>query len=252
MTEMPPPDHDPGLLDDEAQATLRAYRELHEVPELVKARVHRRLQAAERELAAERRTKLRAWAVASLAAAALLLLLARSLLPGRPGAPDAAPLGEIAPYTQVNREDAAARERASIAAGQPQEPAEAEGRATEVAASDAAAPRARPRRPAPVERAPAAVARPVAVDLAAERRLLETAWRALTQGDHARALAATRQHREDHPEGVLSPEREAIEVIARCKSGAPSGAAEAAQFAASHGQSPWLGQVRAACPAAAR
>ncbi len=86
------------------------------------------------------------------------------------------------------------------------------------------------------------------LDVAGERRLLEEAWRALTLGDEARALTAARAHRDAYPEGILAQERDAIEVIAGCKAGAPAAGAGAARFAERHPQSPWLPQVRAACP----
>lgn len=60
---------------------------------------------------------------------------------------------------------------------------------------------------APVVHAPAAPP-------PAEADLLKDAWRALSSGDPARALALARKDGALHPEGVLAEEREALEVTA--------------------------------------
>jgi len=85
------------------------------------------------------------------------------------------------------------------------------------------------------------------LDLAGERRVLEEAWRALKGGDLEGAITAAKQHRERHPAGALTQEREAIEVIARCRAEATGASAAAEAFAARFGQSPWMSQIRAAC-----
>jgi hypothetical protein len=57
---------------------------------------------------------------------------------------------------------------------------------------------------------------PAKSTLANELELLEAARGALAQRAYEEALRLAAQHRASFPDGVLAPEREAIEVRARC------------------------------------
>lgn len=259
---------DPPPLDDDARALLLAYRQSREVPELVKARVGRKVQSD-----APRRRNL--WAAGLLAAAAAIVIAyGVGVGPGR-GARSGPGMGEAASYSREGEAERAAKARGEVRArgpgvGTAGEAGEAAGASEATVASEAsgesavraagaaeasaattsaAAGRAEGGRTGGSSARPRAAAGEAPVlDLAGERRLLEEAWRALTLGDEARAVAAARAHREAHPDGILAQERDAIEVIARCKAGVSAAADDAARFAERHPQSPWLPQIRAACP----
>jgi len=83
--------------------------------------------------------------------------------------------------------------------------------------------------------------------LAAERELIARAWRALAHGDTAGAVAATSEHSRRFDAGLLAPEREAVETIARCRNDEPGASARAQAFHRSHPRSPLAGRVDEAC-----
>ncbi|MCA9650414.1 MAG: hypothetical protein H6712_14275 [Myxococcales bacterium] len=85
--------------------------------------------------------------------------------------------------------------------------------------------------------------------LAIERELVASAWRSLAQGDEAAALATTAEHRRRFEHGLLAPEREAIEVIARCRRGDADRSSRAATFHRAHPGSPLAERVDEACAA---
>ncbi len=86
------------------------------------------------------------------------------------------------------------------------------------------------------------------LDLAAEKALLEDAWRALAAGDDQGARAALSRHRRDFAAGILSQERETLEVLLACTTSAPGAARRAARFRREHPQSPWKARLDAVCP----
>jgi hypothetical protein len=55
--------------------------------------------------------------------------------------------------------------------------------------------------------------------LDAERQLIQRAWSALASGDFDDALRWTHRHASQFPEGVLTLERDAVVVLARCRAG---------------------------------
>ncbi|MEX1361651.1 MAG: hypothetical protein AB1Z98_00880 [Nannocystaceae bacterium] len=88
---------------------------------------------------------------------------------------------------------------------------------------------------------------PRASDLGAERELVARAWRSLAHGDASAALVTTAEHRRRFEAGLLAPEREAIEVIARCRRGDADGPRRAAAFHRAHPSSPLAERVDEAC-----
>jgi hypothetical protein len=81
--------------------------------------------------------------------------------------------------------------------------------------------------------------------LEAERRVIAKAWDEVARGEPGRAIESAKEHRERFPNGVLVPERTAVEAIARCKRDGDDGAARA--FLKAHARSPLAGRVRTAC-----
>lgn len=87
----------------------------------------------------------------------------------------------------------------------------------------------------------------VASTLAIERTLLGRAQRALTAGELAAARSIADEHRRRFPGGVLRPELDAIDTVARCRGGVGEGPALASAFAATHPGSPLRATVDEAC-----
>jgi hypothetical protein len=81
--------------------------------------------------------------------------------------------------------------------------------------------------------------------LEAERRLIAKAWDALTRDQPGQALEVAREHADLFTNGVLAPERRAIEAIARCER--DGDAAGASRFLRQYPRSPLAGRVRSAC-----
>lgn len=96
-------------------------------------------------------------------------------------------------------------------------------------------------------RAPDAPAPSPASSLDAERELVARAWRSLARGDEAAALSTAAEHRRRFDQGLLAPERDAIEVIARCRRGDPDGPRRAAAFHRAQPRSPLATRVDEAC-----
>jgi hypothetical protein len=120
----------------------------------------------------------------------------------------------------------------------------------EVVAPPAESEPARPRassvhRAAPPPEPAIAAPPPSASTLDAERKLIAQAWSALTQGNPAAALASAAAHRKQFPNGVLAPERLAVEAIAQCKRDGDAGKAHT--FLKAHVRSPLAARVRSAC-----
>jgi hypothetical protein len=272
-------------VEAEADDFLAAYRDSQALPDAVKARVRQRLLVAgapapeaaappQLDQARRRRSAIdqRWW----IAAAALVLLAsaAIALLPGRQEGIVASRRGvDGAAYTA---DDRALRGDAQTGVGDapdaddravlpPAEGSVQAGAATlrPTAEADAAtrpapqAPQA-PTTTATAEDRPlkddASARRPGAkttagLDLAAEKALLEGAWRALAAGDHQRAREALRRHRDDFADGILSQEREVLEVLLACKTAAPGASQQAARFRREHPESPWRPRLDEVCPA---
>jgi hypothetical protein len=93
---------------------------------------------------------------------------------------------------------------------------------------------------------------PASSTLAAERELVAEAWRALALGDTTQALDVTAEHARRFPEGLLAPERAAIETIAVCHQGATDGHRRATAFHRAHPRSPLADRVDEACGAPPR
>lgn len=85
--------------------------------------------------------------------------------------------------------------------------------------------------------------------LAAERELVARAWRALALGETAPALDAAAEHARRFPEGLLAPERAAIDTIARCRRGDADGPRRATAFHRAYAGSPLAKRVDEACVA---
>jgi hypothetical protein len=122
----------------------------------------------------------------------------------------------------------------------------------------------KPRRPAAKVTArrdvtpPKRVSRPSApgvpeADLEQELSLMERAQQSLTQGDPEGALSSLDQHAAEHPDGLLSIERQGVRAIALCQSGSrDEGQRVARRFLNSSPKSPVAARVRAACFEGAR
>ncbi|MEZ4453299.1 MAG: hypothetical protein R3B09_27800 [Nannocystaceae bacterium] len=302
--QTPPDGADPPPLAPEIQAILRAYRQEHEIPDLVKARGRRRLASID-----ARRGE--PWIrVAVVAAAVILILAALGVLPpradrgvvqrthdeaseavdaatsagarhavlhGRSGArpgggvagsPDSADSADSAPTLDADSADSAgsmasvadsAADSADPADSRPRTadrgsvPGGADLRGRESAVEHGSSADRGDPEPGRADRDPAGTGGVVEAssvdDLAAERRLLEAAWRALAGGDDDGALAAIERHRREHPQGLLTQERSALEVILQCRArpGDPTHRARKDAFAAAHPRSPWRARIDAAC-----
>jgi hypothetical protein len=81
-----------------------------------------------------------------------------------------------------------------------------------------------------------------------ERELIESAHAALAKGDTAAALAALDEHARDFAQGVFVEERQALDAIARCKSGdLEQGQVRARTFLDEHPRAVLATRVRRAC-----
>lgn len=103
----------------------------------------------------------------------------------------------------------------------------------------------RPRTVEPAGTEPPAQSKTTA--LARERDLVARAWSALADGDHGAALLRAAEHEQAFPDGLLAPERRAIEVIARCKRGDRGAREASAEWIAAQPRSPLANRVRVAC-----
>ena len=109
----------------------------------------------------------------------------------------------------------------------------------------------KPAAPARVSNAAPPPAPVTAETLADETRLLRDADQALRAGNARRALSLLDEHASRYPRGVLTPERNAERMIARCKLGQiEPKSAEA--YLGSHPNSAFLPRIRDACNLTAR
>ncbi|MCH9683061.1 MAG: hypothetical protein K0V04_16620 [Deltaproteobacteria bacterium] len=83
--------------------------------------------------------------------------------------------------------------------------------------------------------------------LAAERSMVARAWKALARGQTQVALDGAAEHARRFPAGLLAPERQAIDVIARCRRGDHDGASRARAFHRAHPRSPLAARIDDAC-----
>ena len=77
--------------------------------------------------------------------------------------------------------------------------------------------------------------------------MIQLTVRALAQGNTAGALAVADEHARRFEHGLLAPERDAVETIARCRRGEGEGPGRAAAFHRAHPGSPLADRVDDAC-----
>ena len=250
----------PAPLHAAARGLLAEFRALEDMPADTRARVRRRLLDADDEAPPRRRAVAQggtrswiAWSLVGAAAGVALLLGLKAI------APMVSAEREVAP-----REAAPDRVEPSDASGRATVREEVPSRARVVAPANASAPtpadvpevvappaESEPARPRAVHRAVSprepeiAAPAPSASTLEAERKLIAQAWSALTQGDVAAALGSAASHRTRFPDGVLAPERLAVEAIAHCKRDGDAGKARA--FLKAYARVPVAKRVRSAC-----
>lgn len=243
-----PDEREPAPLRSDALRMIATWREADAMPRAAKARVWKRVRERDE---APRRPPLRydaaLWAFA-IAAAVLLVWWGVASL-GR----DAIADEDAVNVEAVDRHDATPSERVAVepnpratpsvdAAPSESSPAIAPPVQTPAATPRSAAPRPRtepPRSEPPTQTETTALAR--------ERDLIARAWSALADGDHDAALLRAAEHEEAFPDGLLVPERRAIEVIARCKRGDRGASEASAEWIAAQPRSPLANRVRVAC-----
>jgi len=99
-----------------------------------------------------------------------------------------------------------------------------------------------------VERPSTAAVSPSTETLGVERELLARAQRAITRGDPERALTFTARHAARFPQGVLLPERLALQAIALCETGDPeAGANVIARLSKAVPGAPSIARAQEAC-----
>ncbi|MEM9460713.1 MAG: hypothetical protein AAGF11_41470 [Myxococcota bacterium] len=269
---MTTPRRSPAPLPRDARAALAAYREAEEIPARMRDRIWDVVGAEDApapafdpldEPAPSGRRGV-AWVGVGLAIAATLALAWRigGSLAERRDAQATSPAAVMQADSEPTEGRARARvertmgERrsASSSAGAAISPDESVPPVTELGRGErsesAREPAARLRRhPDPPRRSRVELPMPAASTstLAAERALVAKAWRALAQGNTAGALATAAEHARRFPEGLLTPEREAIEAITRCRRGEGDPLARAAAFHGAHPRSPLAERVDDAC-----
>lgn len=237
-----------------------------------RAHVERRERGASPQHRATRTGQARwlGWGAATLAAAAVLVLAWRlggtlgerrqaertpgaAVMQGRGDAPagraSAVDRGRTTPSeprssTEPASSTAPALPPASPAA--PSEPSTSKPRTTPVPTTSAAA------RPGSTDAAadPTSETTEPGSTLAAERELVARAWGALALGETTLALETAAEHARRFPDGLLAPERTAIDAIARCRRGDADGPRRATAFHRAHPRSPLAKRVDEACTAA--
>lgn len=276
-----PPPRAPAPLPGHARAMLTAYRDAESIPPEIEARIWSVVGADDapepafdpwdepRPRGADRRWL--TYGAATLAAAAILLLawrmggsLAERRQPERtPGAAamqgDAAiPQGHAAPSTRQrtvappspapSTDPEPTTDPSTVAPSRP--PSSTSPEASTPSPRSAPSSSDRPSTPTPIPgprpTSPASDPEPSS-SFAAERELVARAWRALALGEPARALEATAAHARRFPAGLLAPERDAIETIARCRQVPTHGPRRAAAFHRAHPRSPLAPRVDEAC-----
>lgn len=259
----------PPALSPELQAMLGTYREARTMPADAKARVQDRLRTT------DERRPIWLWAGVGAVAAALLLWAAASLTgslqtsaesdPGSQAAMQAtASDGETAVSSQPPEAEAAPSRSPVRREVDPPPPLEPEPESIEpepeAAPEPASAPqpepgaRKKPRRaktaatpdPEPEPQPAEAPPQTPASRLGAENRLIAKTWEHVRAKRYAKAKSSLREHASAFPQGVLAPERRALQVIVDCLAN-PSAAAGKAQAYAATGRSTLLAKVRSAC-----
>jgi hypothetical protein len=236
-------DDEPTPLRADARRMLAMWREADAMPRAVKGRVWRRLHRPSRAPASRRDT---AWVLAVAIAAAVLLVWWGVANVWRAAQDDSAPRIDQA----VDDRDAATSEHPVVAPERTAEPAVVvpTPAPSPTIAPPVQTPKApmRPRSVVP-PREEASAVDTATTTLARERDLIARAWSALAHGDPASALARATEHEQAFPEGLLAPERRAIEVIAHCKRGDRDAGKAAQAWIAAQPRSPLVKRVRVAC-----
>lgn len=146
--------------------------------------------------------------------------------------------GESAP---ANEPEPPLVEPARVAAPRPVEAAVSTPEPTLEPSPESPRPRARNRKPAPTPIAAAPIP-------GRERELIEQAHAALAKGDTEAALALLDEHARDFAQGVFAEERQALDAIARCKSGdLEQGRTRAQTFLDEHPRAVLAARVRRTC-----
>lgn len=240
----------PARVRPELQALLQAYRATHAMPKAAKRRVHARLQ----EDTAPRVRRMWPWALGALAAGLLVWGIVsvrgvrRSSTEQSPGSQAAMQARDsdtdaatVAPQPTVPR----ARTRLPTPSSTPVAPLPAPEETL-----DAPEPETRttpPRRPpAPKRVVPPTEPETQASRLGAENRLISRTWQLVRAKQFDRASATLAEHAGTFPDGVLAPERRALEVIVDCLAH-PDAAAGKAEAYARSGRTTLLANIRSAC-----
>lgn len=269
---MTTPRRSPAPLPRDARAALAAYREAEQIPARIRDRIWDVVGAedapepafdplGEPAPSGRRGT---AWVGIGLAIAATLALAWR--LGGSLAEQREAQAVSPAAAMQADGDPAEGRARARVerrigehgsassttgSARSPDEPVRSVATpGHEERAESARQPATRPRRHPDVPRKPRVdpLAAPASTStLAAERELVAKAWRALAQGNTAGALGTAAEHARRFPDGLLTPEREAIEAITHCRRGEGDPVVRAAAFHRVHPRSPLAERVDRAC-----
>jgi hypothetical protein len=211
---------------------------------------HRRVRRPDPDLRARvetavaedaRRERARRWIQGSVAAvaiaAAVLLVLRWSVGSSGIERGDDSPR-DAAVYGRSEEKPTPAVPRARDRPGTPRTPA----------TSEAPAPAPAPRLQPPTQAAPRSTPKPTpppADDGTEEIRRLREAEVALGR-DAAEALRLLNRHLDDFPDSGLSQEREALFILALCKTGAAADPRRTA-FLGAHPRSPYAARIRAAC-----
>ncbi len=88
--------------------------------------------------------------------------------------------------------------------------------------------------------------------LAKELSLIAKAQAAIDAGDEASARALLQKHASQFPEGQFADEREGMQIVAACQSGAAGAKARAAQFVRQNPRSALVGRIHTACDTATK
>ncbi len=232
---------EPAPLRADARRMLATWREADAMPRAAKARVWKRMRARPRP-PAPRYDVAWVWAVAIAAA---VLLVWWGVAQVRRAALD----GEARPVDQaVDHRDVPPGEHDVVEPPPPASPpVVAQAPAPAIAPpvqkpAEVVRPSARPRVEPSTDTAPDAT-----TTLARERDVIARAWSALADADYGAALHRAAEHAQSFPNGILAPERRAIEVIARCKRGDRDADAAGRAWLDEHPRSPLANRVRVAC-----
>ncbi len=238
---------EPAPLRNDARRVLDIWSEEHTMPPAAAARVWRRLQQTEQRQFARPRAIV--WALPFALAAAVLaawwgaatMLKISRVEPTGPAAEQA--------VDDLQADRPASADTVQPARTEPVAPAmpPALDRPTATPPPPAAVTTARRPSARPEAAVPAIERGATTPTLARERDLIARAWSALVEGDLEAALRDVATHARDFPNGLLTPERAAIGVIAGCKRGDKNATVDAHRWLAAQPHSPLATRVRAAC-----